>query len=323
MILSIIVPVYNVEEYIIQCLDSLIEKKYNNIEIILIDDGSKDSSGIICEEYKNKFNNIKVIHKKNGGLSDARNCGIENSNGKYLMFVDSDDYISCEGIQSILDVIENNIVDVLMYTYYEFEKFNKFDEIFGKCTELDNGYYKTNNIILSKILKNTSELWPAWKYIVRKDFLLKNNIKFKKGFLHEDVDYTARLMSCMNNFYYLDKPIYYYRVNREGSIMNSKSVKSLLDTSRIIIDLKEFFENNNIDNEIFTLIMDRLSRTYFTVLSLYSKGNYEEKKIIIKNIKENSYLLDSSTSIKHRIFSVISKILGIRTLLNLYTKVLG
>lgn len=322
MLLSIIIPVYNVEKYLEQCIDSVIDEKIENVEIILVNDGSTDSSYEICNQYASKFKNIKVIHKENGGLSDARNCGIDNSCGKYLMFIDSDDYIAGKALKEILDIIKNELFDVLMYTYYEFDENIKRNKELGKNTELESGNYKVNNIILEQILKNTNELWPAWKFIVRRSFLINNDIQFKKGFLHEDVDYTVRVISCMEDFYYLEKPIYYYRVNRKGSIMNSKSLRSLLDTSQIIIDLKKYLDNKNIDNKIKNIIMDRLSRTFFTVLELYSKGNYEDKQNIIKNIKNNLYLLYSSTNRKHRIFVGVSKILGIRMALNLYTKIM-
>ena len=107
ILVSVILPVYNVEKYLIKCLDSVIRQTYQKLEIILVDDGSTDSSGKICDEYANKDGRIKVFHKKNGGLSDARNYGIERSTGEYLAFIDSDDYVDDDYIEFLMNLTES------------------------------------------------------------------------------------------------------------------------------------------------------------------------------------------------------------------------
>ena len=111
-LVSIIIPVYNVKEYLKECVESCITQSYDNIEIVLVDDGSTDGSGKICDEFSSKYERIKCIHKKNGGLSDARNYGIENSSGDYVMFVDSDDLISNNIVEELLTLIVDNRADV-------------------------------------------------------------------------------------------------------------------------------------------------------------------------------------------------------------------
>ena len=123
-LISVIVPVYNVEKYIKKCLDSIIYQTYKNIEIILVDDGSTDNSGIICDVYKERDKRIKVIHKKNNGVSAARNTGIENANGKWISFVDSDDWIDKNYFEILISKIYNNDIDCILCCYNRVVKNN-------------------------------------------------------------------------------------------------------------------------------------------------------------------------------------------------------
>ena len=118
ILISIVVPIYNVESYLHRCIDSLINQTYKAIEIILVDDGSTDSCGKICDDYEKRYTNIKVIHKDNGGLSDARNCGLDKVMGEYVFFIDSDDYIALNTVEKFVDVALNNIgVDMIVGQY--------------------------------------------------------------------------------------------------------------------------------------------------------------------------------------------------------------
>ena len=126
-LISVIVPVYNVEKYLNRCVDSIINQTYSNLEIILINDGSTDTSGKICDEYKKRDNRIHVIHQKNGGLSAARNAGIVIANGNYFIFVDSDDLIHPQCIEILYKVIKNDCSDIVIGNYEKFDDFNKID----------------------------------------------------------------------------------------------------------------------------------------------------------------------------------------------------
>ena len=122
-LISVIVPIYNVEKYLERCLDSIIKQTYKNLDIILVDDGSIDNSTKICDEYVKKDSRIKVIHKENGGLSDARNVGIDNSDGKYICFIDSDDYIELDMIENLYDgIVKNNANICCCGKLLEYEK---------------------------------------------------------------------------------------------------------------------------------------------------------------------------------------------------------
>ena len=139
-VLSIIVPVYNVEKYLKTCINSLLEQKLDAYEIILVDDGSTDSSGGICDEYAKKHEKIQVIHKKNGGLSSARNTGIENAVGKYIGFVDSDDYIMPEMYKNLIEVAKMCNAQMVMSRYFCFENQSDLEKISINLKEVKNSF---------------------------------------------------------------------------------------------------------------------------------------------------------------------------------------
>ena len=157
-VLSIIVPVYNVEKYLKTCINSLLEQKLDAYEIILVDDGSTDSSGGICDEYVKKHEKIQVIHKKNGGLSSARNTGIENAVGKYIGFVDSDDYIMPEMYKNLIEVAEKCNAQMVMSRYFCFENQSDLEKISINLKEVKNKtrVYNTEDVLKEKLseLKN-------------------------------------------------------------------------------------------------------------------------------------------------------------------------
>lgn len=309
MLLSIIVPVYNVEKYLSKCIESIIKNKENKIEIILVDDGSKDTSGKICDKYAELDFRIKSFHKKNGGLSDARNYGIKKAKGKYLMFIDSDDFIDSLKLNEILKILKEIEVDVILNSYFEY--FNgELKNNLGVNKLLAERRYEVNNKLRAEIFEFTDGLWTAWKYIVKKEFLEMNNIEFKKGYLHEDVDYTTKILLKMKSFYYKKSDFYYYRIEREGSIMDKKDIKSLKDTLDIVIDLNKFMIKEDINVELKNIVLNKLSKTFYTVIRLFSNGSLEEKEEIISKLKDNRYVLSSSRNIKHIIFNNISKIIG-------------
>lgn len=322
MLLSIIIPVYNVEKYLVQCINSILNLDKDLIEIILIDDGSTDNSSKICDKYSNEFDNINVIHKKNSGLSAARNTGLHAAKGKYIIFLDSDDYILKDKLKEIINIISQKDIDVIMSNFYKDVNNNLY--IGGENKVLKSKkIIKNNSKLVSDIFKYTKDLWPAWKFIVKKEFLIKNNIKFKEGFLHEDVDYTTRIIIKMKSYYYFNDPWYCYRLDRNGSIMNNKKFKSLLDTTDIIIDLKEYIEKNVNDIKVKNIILERLSETLFLNLKLYNKGSNIQKQDFLKKIKSNTYLLSKSKNKKHKIFFFSTKIFGTKFILEKYCYILN
>jgi glycosyltransferase involved in cell wall biosynthesis len=270
--ISIIVPIFKVEKYLPKCIESIQNQTYKNIEIILVDDGSPDSCGEICESYSKKDPRIKVIHKVNGGLSDARNAGLNVANGDYVLFLDSDDYIDEQTCEKMLISLNNEEVDVL----------------YGNCTWIYNDrevVVKRRNIteylvyngydFLKTELKTGSFSMQAWLGLFRRDFLIKNNLFFKFGILHEDEQWTPRVLLAASKVKYIDFSFYNY-VIREDSITQKKdqtrNASSLLD---ICYDLNNYYDR------VKDLELKRLLDQY--LLKLFLKAVYIGYKYGDKN----------------------------------------
>lgn len=213
---SIIVPVYNVEKYIKECVDSLISQTYKNIEIILIDDGSTDSSGSICDWYTGIDERIKVINKKNGGLSDARNAGIKAASGEYITCVDSDDTVDVRYIDRLVELIDDADIGIVGFeSFTDFEKIEKSDLMFSSCMIFSETEI-CKNILYSKY-KNITH--SAWGKIIPKDYY--DDVQFPKGMNYEDYATTYKLLLKAKRVCVSSEPLYFYRT-RDNSIINSK-----------------------------------------------------------------------------------------------------
>lgn len=217
---SIIVPVYNTEQYLNRCFDSILNQKFSDFELILVDDGSTDNSAKICDNYAELYNNIKVIHKKNGGVSSARNEGVYAANGEFLWFVDSDDYIEPFSLEQLSDIITEVEADLYVFNNgIVKEKFNgSLDAFFKK-------YYF--NYIIS---------FEPWNKIYRRDIILDNDIRFDtEESIGEDLLFNIGYYSTIR----LDKGIffignnYYNYIDRFNSAMNSQSEGRLVQQLRL------------------------------------------------------------------------------------------
>lgn len=215
---SIIVPVYNVSQYITKCLDSIYGQTYKNIELILVDDCGSDDSMTVVHDYLASHVSIDVriiSHQKNRGLSAARNSGMEKASGEYVYFLDSDDYITSDCIEALVKPLNNKKYDVVVGDYQYSD---------GKKSDL-----KLHNEELSgqQILDSYADgLWyvMAWNKLCRKDFLLDNNLTFEEGYLHEDVIWSFKLACKAQSMYIINNVTYNYLV-RSSSIMTSMSIE--------------------------------------------------------------------------------------------------
>lgn len=210
--LSVIVPVYKVESYIHKCVDSILEQTYTNLEVILVDDGSPDNCGKICDEYAAKDKRVKVIHKKNGGLSDARNAGIDISTGNIIGFIDSDDYIEARMYEEMIDYMEHNNLDIVCADTNQV----KGNKIKFKPRYKKN-YVWNKQEALSEILNGNLDN-AAWNKIYKREII--GNTRFPQGRVYEDVATIYKFIYNADKVGYLSKPYYYY-VKRKGSIVTS------------------------------------------------------------------------------------------------------
>ena len=235
---SVIIPVYNVEKYLNECVDSVLEQTYKDLEIILIDDGSTDQSGLICDGYMDIDNRVKVIHKKNGGLSDARNAGFSISRGKYVYFLDSDDFIKPYAIEVLVNKMEDNNADFIFFdaeTIYDNFDDSQYKEDFVRrhCYHTDQG-----SLIFQELIENKEYYSCVPLLFFRKSFIEKNQLKFIEGIMHEDELYTAVAFVRAERITQLNESIYVRRL-RSGSIMSNKvSEKSI---TGLIVCIEGFF----------------------------------------------------------------------------------
>ena len=226
-LISVIVPVYNVEKYIGRCVKSILEQSYRRLEILLVDDGSTDQSGSLCDEWERKDERIRVFHKENGGLSDARNEGIRNAKGEYLCFIDSDDYVEPQMIQVLY---ENLIASNADMSVCEFEKQQEGKEAAfpydGNHRIKEYEGEEVLALLYSKEFLNRSTIVVAWNKLYRRE--LFDGIWYPVGRLHEDEYVIHRLLYKAGKLVYTSQSFYHY-MQREQSIMSSFSEKKIWD----------------------------------------------------------------------------------------------
>lgn len=236
-LISVIVPVYNVEGYLIKCVNSILSQTYPNIEVILVDDGSKDNSSRMCDELSISDSRIACIHKKNGGLSSARNTALDICKGQYITFVDSDDMIAPNALELMLQYAIKCKSDIVVT-----KKVISFsdDNIFPK-EAITNGYKTLNNLDAIQEILCTTTRWEAWGHLFKKH--LWEDIRFPEGKLYEDIATTPYLFIKANSITILDTSIYYY-FQRAGSIMRQSEQKLSVDLCDISKKLIVFFEHD-------------------------------------------------------------------------------
>lgn len=214
-LISIIVPVYNVEEYLKQCLDSILDQTYRNWELILVNDGSTDSSGLICQEYAEKDARIRYYEKENGGLSDARNYGIEQAQGEYLTFVDSDDFLDASHLNVLYNALVKNDVDISIanYTNYQTSTATFYLHTFGDYYEK---IYTSEELIddLSFLERNDLSFSTIWGSLYKKSVF--SFLRFPKGVIGEDVALIYKMYTQVDKIVYVHKDTYIYRENDSG-----------------------------------------------------------------------------------------------------------
>ncbi len=232
-LISIVVPIYNVESYLEECLNSIVNQSYQNLEIILVDDGSPDKSSILCDIYAQKDDRIIVIHKSNGGLSSARNAGLEICNGEFVAFIDSDDYVHKDFIKLLYQDLINHDSDIascgiVKYNDKEYPTAPREDIYTQVYTreELHEStfYWRILNIIVNKLYKKA----------------VFENIRFPIGRLHEDDFVIHHIIDQCNTVVFSNHYMYYYRQHRD-SIMSSRGIKSYFDASDAFLDRSRFF----------------------------------------------------------------------------------
>ncbi len=225
---SVIVPIYNVEKYLNRCVDSVLSQTLTDLEVILVDDGSPDNCGKICDQYAEKDGRIKVVHKKNGGLSSARNAGLDVATGEYIFFLDSDDWLENDGLEMLYQKATETGVDFVRFRPYK-ANWPNLPELApytdGPSCELRSGYYDRGDIereVLTRILATDSmTLGPtvsACMALYKSSFIRENNLRFDEEVKNsEDVIFSAEVIYSANSFYYIEEAgVYCYYYNGDS-----------------------------------------------------------------------------------------------------------
>lgn len=293
-LVSVIVPVYNVENYVKKCIQSIIDQDYKNIEVILVDDGSTDSSGNICDGYSKKDNRIKTIHIKNQGVSNARNVGLDNMNGEYFIFIDSDDYIK----KNMISILLKNIIDYNCdISICNVAKIDESGKIFDKSVELNKIIVLTKEEYTKK-LYSTKLIhgYPINKLI--KSTCLKN-VRFDEKIKHlEDWDFLCRLSENITNVVYDSQDFYYFYVTRNNSAVHQKFneawITDLIARERNM-KYVESYDAYEKDRFIFDYVITMLNTVGLLAVKNILKKN--EKKEMLKKSYENYYKIKHSENL--------------------------
>jgi glycosyltransferase involved in cell wall biosynthesis len=295
MMFSIIVPVYNVEKFLNRCLDSIVSQDYQDYEVIIIDDGSTDGCPQICDEYAASYEKIKVIHQLNGGLSKARNVGMENANGEFIIFIDSDDWIDVCSLKSFAEILTHNNVDLLIGKAKTIDdQGNTQDKVVYRTPQ---GRYAIKNYLDQ--LKDTQTYTACAPFtIYRRAFLQMNELHFTEGLIHEDEVWTPSVLLSAKSVYVSDVYFYFHYI-RMGSINRSTNFdESGRNLFEVVKELQVLLKKQ--DNNYAQVIRDQMVVLYLQAICLVS--DYTAFLIDKKYIKQNSFFM--RTRIKSYIYSI-------------------
>lgn len=312
MLVSFVIPVYNVQLYLRECVSSITSQTYKDIEVILVDDGSKDESPVLCEQLASEDNRIKVIHKENGGLSDARNCGLRAVHGEYVVFLDSDDFwIGKDSLQKIVNLIKSykdlGFVNYNCCYYYSDKGYTKWIKYNDELLKPVNSDVAIQNLVAS----GTFPMSACFKAISTQ--LLRNNeLLFKVGMLCEDIPWFIDLLDYSKKSLFVNEYIYAYRQNVGTSITRNFGLKSFDSIIKIIEEELEKLETRSFSDETKDYIKSFLAYEFCICLgnlNRIEKGEREERR---KQLIKYKWLLAFTQNPKVRKVSLLNSIFGLK-----------
>lgn len=296
--ISVIIPIYQVEKFLNKCIESVISQTYKCLEILLIDDGSKDNCPKICDQYAKEDKRIKIIHKENGGLSDARNMGIKNATGDYIFFLDSDDWVDQRIISHLYMLIKKYDADIAECQY---EKVYKEDAIINNEDKEEIKVYTPKESLENLITERSENRVVSWNKLYKKK--LFNQIEFPMGKIHEDEYTTYKLLYKCKKIVVTNLKFYYYR-QRENSIISEKFNPKRLDVIQAYEEKLEFYKEKN-EIELYQKEIPKF--LYILLNCYYNSKKAKFNKEIVKNIKDKyrkiyrEYKKIKSNNIKERV----------------------
>lgn len=303
---SIVVPVYNVEAYLMPAVNSVLSQSFDDYEIILVDDGSPDNSPRICDDLAAAHSNVRVIHKCNGGSSDARNVGTEAARGEYILYLDSDDkWIDNDALINLSKLINEFHPHVIVFGVEDYDSITN-------NTRISRGNYDERKLnsssskdVINELLAKSNFPGAAWMMATKKDLLINHDIKFLEGVSAEDFDWIIKVITNADSIKALDRVIYQYRYNSVGSITSKPRLSGVMGIHNAI---KNWL---NSEYNSFPEITNYLCRIFFQGLLNYSGLSKEDKRNARKVMMQDSEILKKSNSMNYKLSAIAFSLFGI------------
>lgn len=308
MFFSIVIPVYNVEKYLSQCVDSILAQTFKDFELILVDDGAKDNSGKLCDEYAQKDERVKAIHRENGGAADSRNVGVAQASGEYLIFIDSDDYLDRD---TFLEEIYERAKCGTDIICYKFKKYFDSTQQFATCSfDIPNlNQLDTMADKLKALVSHDAFYCSPWSKTIKMSLLKENNIVFEKGLLGEDQEWYYHIMLVAKSIDGIDEDYIVYR-QTSNSTSRSWKMKNLTDCLGIIQKWEKKIMEADLTDGYKEALLGSLAKLYCNLLIGYTNFKNKDKKQCYGQLKELSHLLRYNLNPRTRTFSKIKKLCG-------------
>lgn len=313
MKVSFILPIYKVEQYLNQCVESIIAQTYTDYEILLVDDGSPDNCPKMCDEWEKKDNRIKALHKSNGGLSDARNYGLDHALGEYVVFVDSDDFwMKKDSLQKLVDLLENDreldFVGFNCSYYYQttdsYVAWAKYDEELGKRID--------NNKAICLLNSNSSFNMSAWSKIIKRSILTDNKLYFKKGQVSEDIQWFINLLEKSRFCKFVNEYVTAYRQGNTSSITHNIGLRNIDTLIEIVESEIKMMPLRNFAQEAKNSLFSFLAYEYSIILGYLYLLDPETASIKYEYLKKYSWLLDYTQDPKVKKVAIVNKLIGLK-----------
>lgn len=311
VLLSIVVPVYNVEAFLPECIDSVLPQMTDDCELILVDDGSKDSSGAFCDKCASEHDNVFTVHKENGGLSSARNAGMVVANGEYVTFIDSDDKIFPDTIEKLLEWIGENGAD---FCFLQSVKLFPDGSTQESAVRLDRKKLQGCDKVsaLDHITSRRSYPGSAWAKLIRRELLSRNDLHFPYDRRYsEDLGFILSCLKYAESYDVLDFPFYMYRQNRAGSITNTVSAKNYYDLYIFISESASMLADNRKPRDLISeYLMGVVAYEYFVSIFVYNHLPPEENTDAKKKLNEYKWVMRYARSPKVKIAALLCRLFG-------------
>lgn len=314
MSISVIVPVYNVCEYLSICLESIVNQDISDCEVILVDDGSTDGSETICDRYAEKYENVCVIHQKNQGLSAARNAGCKVATKEYLWFVDSDDFILDPEALAHFDEIVRRKPDVIAFDWkrvYD-AKHLEMSQNELQLKSFENMVLSGQEYLLNMLKKKPLYEWYAWAYLYRRDYWEKNNFSYPEGKKYEDIPTTYRTLILAEKVCCYSTAVYGYRIGRVGSITTSRKISALEDGLQLAADsLRNIEKSEFFSNDLKFLLENNFSCLYYMLMLSSHSLDRKDQKEFKKQLKNQFWMCEYTTQKPQVLVKKAMKIFGV------------